>query len=296
LIELRANIREVDLMSDSTEPSGSPIRRSPIAGTWYPGQPERLEQEVSAMLDAPGADEAAGELVALISPHAGLRYSGPVAAAGYRLLRRTDFDTAVLIGPSHFVHFQGASVYARGAFETPLGRIPIDEELAEAVLERDSRVRFYLEAHDREHCLEMQLPFLQVLAPRLAIVPVIMGDQQRTNVERVAKAVAAAVSESSKKVLLIASSDLSHYKSARVASIMDGEVSRLVERFDADALMQLFERDHDHACGGGPMVAVLKAAQTLGATEACILRYGDSGDVTGDKDQVVGYLSAAVFC
>ncbi len=282
-------------MSDSTESSASPIRRSPIAGTWYPSEPERLEQEILDMLDVPGTVEVAGELVALISPHAGLRYSGPVAAAGYRLLRRSAFDTAVLIGPSHFVHFQGASVYARGAFETPLGRIPIDEELAEAVRESDSRVRFLIEAHDREHCLEMQLPFLQVLAPQTAIVPIIMGDQQPANVDLVAKAVAAAVSESSKKVLLIASSDLSHYKSAGVASSMDGEVSRLVARFDADALMELFERDHEHACGGGPIVAVLKAARALGATRARVLRYGDSGDVTGDKDQVVGYLSAAVF-
>jgi AmmeMemoRadiSam system protein B len=193
------------------------------------------------------------------------------------------------------VHFHGASVYARGAFETPLGRVPIDEELAEAVQKSDSRVRFFLEAHDREHCLEMQLPFLQVLAPRMAIVPIIMGDQQSANVDLVARAVEAAVSESSKKVLLIASSDLSHYKSAEIASQMDGEVSRLVARFDADALMELFEREHDHACGSGPIVAVLKAARALGATGARVMRYGDSGDVTGDKDQVVGYLSAAVF-
>jgi AmmeMemoRadiSam system protein B len=247
------------------------------------------------MLDASGTQEVAGELVALISPHAGLRYSGPVAAAGYRLLRQNIFDTAVIIGPSHRVAFPGASIYARGAFETPLGIVPIDEELAGSILKSDDRFRFLIEAHKDEHSLEMQLPFLQVLVPQIAIVPILMGDHRPDNVNLVAEAVAAAVSKSSKKVLLIASSDLSHFEPAEVASRMDGEVSRLVQQFDAEALMELLVRNHRHACGGGPMVAVLKAGKALGATETRIMGYGDSGDITGEKNEVVGYLSAAVL-
>ncbi len=282
-------------MSDAEGTSGSLIRRSSIAGTWYPDRPEILTQTVRDMLASSQAVQAPGDLVALVSPHAGLRYSGPVAAAGYRLLEQHSFDTAVLLGPSHYVRFQGASVFSRGAFETPLGRVLIDEELAGAIQAREPRHHFMVEAHDREHCLEMQLPFLQVLAPEISIVPIIMGEQNRANVEAVAAALGDAVAATSKRVLLIASSDLSHYKSAKTASFLDGQVADLVEKFEPEELMELLQRNPEHACGGGPIVAVLKAARALGAGTARVIHYGDSGDVTGDKTEVVGYLSAAVF-
>jgi AmmeMemoRadiSam system protein B len=282
-------------MSEGNSSSGSPIRRSPIAGSWYPDQADKLTRTVREMLISSESPESPGKLVALVSPHAGLRYSGPVAAAGYRLLEQNQFETAVLIGPSHYVHFQGASVFARGAFETPLGLVPIDEELADEIGAEGSGIRFFIEAHDREHCLEMQLPFLQVLAPQLSIVPIVMGDQRRNNVESLGRAVGSAIARTSKRVLLVASSDLSHFKSADVASRLDSRVSQLVEGFDPDGLMDLLEQDHEHACGGGPIVATLIAARILGANQARIMRYGDSGDVTGDKSQVVGYLSAALF-
>jgi AmmeMemoRadiSam system protein B len=236
-----------------------------------------------------------GDLVALISPHAGLKYSGPVAAAGYRLLEQCRFDTAIVVGPSHFVHFEGVSVFARGAFETPLGRVRIDEELAEAIRARHRRAHFMIEAHHREHSLEMQLPFLQVLAPEVSIVPIVMRDQNRANVEALAVALGEAVADVSKRVLLIASSDLSHFNSARVASSLDGQVVGLVEKLDPEGLMDLVEGNQKYACGGGPMVSVLMAAKTLGASAARVMHYGDSGDVTRDKQEVVGYLSAAVF-
>lgn len=282
-------------MSEQGASTGSSIRRSPISGKWYPGNPEVLTRTIQDMLQASEEVEIHDNLIALISPHAGLPYSGPVAAAGYRLLERNRFHTAVLIGPSHFMQFQGASIFSRGAFETPLGLVQIDEELAEAIERREQQIRFVMEAHDREHCLEMQLPFLQVLAPELSIVPIVIGDQRRANVEIVARAVEKAVAESSKQVLLIASSDLSHYKSAEEAALLDGEVSRFVEQYDPEGLLDLLEHNHEHACGGGPMVAILKAARSLGARTARVMMYGDSGDITGDKSQVVGYMSAAIF-
>jgi hypothetical protein len=280
---------------EGSKRSGSRVRSSPIAGTWYPGRPDTLERAVRDLLEAVEPVELSGELVALLSPHAGLRYSGGVAAAGYRLLEHRHFDTAVMVGPSHHVYFQGASVYDRGAFETPLGHIQIDEELARVVRESSPCMRVFFEAHDREHCLEMQLPFLQVLSPKMKIVPIIMGDQRRQNVESVADAIAEAINRNGRQVLLIASSDLSHYKPAEVAQTMDGKVSALVDRFDPDGLMELLEANHEHACGGGPLVAVMRAVRALGGRSAQILRYGDSGDISGDKSEVVGYLSAA-FC
>jgi AmmeMemoRadiSam system protein B len=173
--------------------------------------------------------------------------------------------------------------------------VEIDEELAGSIEARDSQMRYFADAHQREHSLEMQLPFLQVLAPGLSIVPIVMGGQSRDNVDRVARAIGNAVAESSKRVLLVASSDLSHFKSAEEAAELDGQVSRLIEGFDSKALMDLLIRSHEHACGGGPIVAILEAARSLGAKTTRIMRYGNSGDITGDNSQVVGYLSAAVF-
>jgi len=171
----------------------------------------------------------------------------------------------------------------------------VDEQLAAAIEGGERGITFLAEAHEREHSLEMQLPFLQVLAPELAIVPIVMGDQHRENVEAVAAAVADAVAGSTKRTLLIASSDLSHFKSGAIAARMDGEVRRLVEEFRVDELMELVEKNREHACGGGPMVAVMLASRTLGASTVRTMRYGDSGDITGDKSEVVGYLSAAIF-
>jgi len=280
---------------EDRELTGPRVRSSPIAGTWYPSQPDTLKRSIRELLEAVEPVDVEGELVALLSPHAGLRYSGAVAAAGYRLLERRRFETAVLVGPSHHVYFQGASVFDRGAFETPLGEMEVDEELAGAIREAGRSIRVFREAHDREHCLEMQLPFLQVLHPDMKIVPIIMGDQRRPNVEVVADAVGKALARANRPVLMIASSDLSHYKSSGVAARMDERVANLVERLAPDELMTLLEQNHEHACGGGPLVAVMRAARALGADSGRILRYGDSGDVSGDKSEVVGYLSAA-FC
>jgi AmmeMemoRadiSam system protein B len=277
------------------KPIGPPVRRSPIAGTWYPGRADALARAIHELLDAEAPVEIDGELVALLSPHAGLRYSGAVAAAGYRLLRRNQFETAILVGPSHHVYFQGASVYDCGAFETPLGRIEIDEELARGIREASRSVKVFREAHDREHSLEMQIPFLQVQDPALKIVPILLGDQRRPNVEAVADALRVALGNVRRSTLLIASSDLSHYKSVGVAARMDQKVASHVEAFAPNDLMSLLEQHHEHACGGGPLVTVMRAARALGGTSATILRYGDSGDVSGDKSEVVGYLSAA-FC
>jgi len=234
-----------------------------------------------------------GRLVALISPHAGLRYSGPVAAHAYARLRGLRDLTVVLVGPSHRTHFEGVSVYARGAFATPLGEIPIDESLAQALLAADESLLDEPSPHRGEHSLEMQLPFLQHLVPGLRIVPLLMGSQERPEVDALVGALGRALR--GRDVMLVASSDLSHYHPAAVANALDAKVVADVARFDPEALMDRLEAHHGHACGGGPMVAVLRAARERGATRATILRYADSGDAgDGDKSRVVGYLAAAL--
>ncbi len=281
-----------------------PVRRSPFAGTWYPGDPEELRQMVSGQLQ--GAASSAvlppGEtLVALISPHAGLVYSGPVAAAGYRLLSMGEreepgaFETVLLLGPSHRVYFEGLALYPRGSFATPLGLAEVDSDLADAIAAETPLARAMPDVHRQEHCLEMQLPFLQLVLPDARIVPIVMGDQRRETIEAAASAIAASVARSKHRVLLVASSDLSHYESRRRARELDAEVVDCVERFNPESLERLLAAERGHACGGGPMVAVMRAARELGAGGSRLLRYGDSGDASGDTDAVVGYLSAAMY-
>ena len=268
------------------------IRKSAVAGTWYPGSASALAAAVDGYLAA--ADDgprALERLVAIVAPHAGLMYSGPVAAYAYRQLRRHAIDVAVLVGPSHYVGFDGVSIY-RGGFETPLGVAALDEASASAICAASPIVREHAAAHVREHSLEMQLPFLKRVAPDAAIVPLVMGWQDAATARALGTALGAALAN--RRALLVASTDLSHYHDAATAAALDRVVIDQVSRLDADGLQRALDSRPEHACGGGPTVAVMRAARQLGATDAVILRYADSGDVSGDKSAVVGYLAAAI--
>jgi MEMO1 family protein len=269
------------------------LRKAAVAGTWYPGTAEALAREVDRYLAGAAGASAPGRLVALVSPHAGLRYSGPVAAYGYSLLRGRSALTAVLVGPSHRAAFRGVAVQAQGEWETPLGRAPIDEPTAEALVAAGAGLVFDDPGlHRPEHSLEMQMPFLQRLVPALRLVPLMMGSQSREEVLGLADALAQALA--GREALLVASSDLSHYEPAPVANRLDAVVVDQVSRFDDAGLLDRLGERQNVACGGGPIVAVMRAARVLGAARATVLRYADSGDVGGDKSQVVGYLSAAL--
>jgi AmmeMemoRadiSam system protein B len=269
------------------------VRKAAVAGTWYPGDASEIAAEVEGYLAAVRAERPPGRLVAIVSPHAGLRYSGPVAAHGYALLRGRRDLTVVLVGPAHRPLQEEPAVFARGGWQTPLGTAPIDEELAAGLLAEDERLGESAVAHRQEHSLEMQMPFLQHLVPGLRIVPILMGSQSRRWVEVVAGALGRVLR--GREAVLVASSDLSHYHPAEVANRLDALVVGDVARLDADGLMNRLESNDEHACGGGPLVAVMKAARTLGADRATVLRYADSGDAgERNKSQVVGYLSAAL--
>jgi AmmeMemoRadiSam system protein B len=188
------------------------------------------------------------------------------------------------------------SIWPRGSWETPLGPVAVAEDLAAAIA-ASPIVREHAAAHGREHSLEMQLPFVAHLLPGVAIVPIVMGYQTRDTADGLADALARAIAQREKsgsgRVLLVASSDLSHYEDAATAAKLDGVVVRYVEALDPSGLMDALERQPRHACGGGPMVSVMRAASELGASRAHVLRYADSGDVSGDKSSVVGYMAAA---
>ena len=271
------------------------IRPTAVAGTWYPGTSGALAADVDAYLGA-ASPASVGRLHAIIAPHAGMMFSGPVAAYAYRAAAQQEFDVAVLIGPSHFAAFDGAALWPEGAFDSPLGPAPVDVTGAEALAESPI-VHPVLSAHRREHSLEMQLPFLKRVHPSLPIVPVLIGFQNRATIDALADGVARAFA--GRRALLVASTDLSHYFDAQTAATLDARVQRCVNDFDADALLDLFEQYPEHergryvACGGGAAIAVMKAARALGATEGRVLHYAHSGQVSGDDDGVVGYMAAA---
>ena len=271
-------------------------RRAAVAGTWYSDDPSRLTDEVDRYLSQADV-ESSSRARALIAPHAGLMYSGPVAGFAYKLVAGGAYRAIVVVGPSHFVPFRGVSIWSSGAWDTPLGAVVVEQSLAQAIRDESPEIVDLPAAHAREHSLEMQLPFIARLQPGVPIVPLVMGHQTRATAFALGDALARAVARfaNDSNVLLVASSDLSHYEDAAMAARMDAIVIGYVESFDPEGLMLALEHEPRHACGGGPMVSVLHAARQLGATGAHVLRYADSGDVSGDKSSVVGYLAAAVF-
>jgi AmmeMemoRadiSam system protein B/AmmeMemoRadiSam system protein A len=268
------------------------VREPAVAGAFYPGEEEALRSNVTSLLERAQPPALEGRLVALISPHAGYVYSGGVAAHGYSLIRGRRFDAVVIVAPSHHVFFQGSSIYTQGPYRTPLGLIEIDKELAGAIADADQSIQFRPEAHVREHSLEVQLPFLQIAVPGLKIVPIVMADQSLENCKRLAKAITSGVGN--RNVLLVASSDLSHFHPYDEAVALDQVIIEHIERYDYEALARDLNSRKAEACGGGPMITVMIAAKDLGATKAVKLKYANSGDVTGDRSGVVGYLSAAI--
>ena len=269
-----------------------PIRRAAVAGTWYPGKAEALIGAVDAYCAAVLPASLEGVLTGVIAPHAGLIYSGPVAACAYRQLEGRSYDVIVLVGPSHHVGFEGVAIVPRGAFQTPLGDLAISDEDAAALLAATPVIRDLPAAHQREHSLEMQLPFLQRFLPGTPIVPLVMGHQTHQTTCALADGLASALE--SRRALLIASTDLSHYHDAPHAAKLDHVIVDGVTRFDPEAIERALAKFPDHACGGGPLVAVMRAARALGAADARVLRYADSGDVSGDKTAVVGYMAAVL--
>jgi MEMO1 family protein len=277
-----------------------PIRPPAVAGTWYPGSRGALEREVDTLL---GAAEAAavpaGALVGVIAPHAGMMFSGGVAAHAYKVASGAAVDVIALVGPSHFVGFEGIAIFERGAFETPLGLAQVDETVAAALMSASPLIRPHRSAHTREHSLEMQLPFLQRVLPGVPIVPLAIGFQTRETIGALAEALAAALD--GRRALLVASTDLSHYFDAQTATALDARVVECVDRFDADALLSEFERYPEGergryvACGGGAAIAVMRAARALGAGAARVLKYAHSGEISGDHATVVGYLAAGLW-
>ncbi len=268
------------------------VRQPEVAGTFYPGSASTLGRDVDEMLGRAEIPDRYGTLVGIVSPHAGYMYSGFTAAHGYKALTGRRYDAVIVVGPSHQEYFDGISIYPGTRYRTPLGEVPIHEALRSKLVGAGGDIRLSVAGHRTEHSVEVQIPFLQRVLGSFSFVPVVMGDQTAELCHTLADAIVSAAS--GQNVLLVASSDLSHYHPYQDAVSLDRRVVDLVEAFQPLQLLDSLQHRRLEACGGGPIVAVMLAAAKLGATTARVIHYCNSGDVTGDKSAVVGYLSATL--
>ena len=278
-------------------PTGSEqVRQAAVAGTFYPADPNELAAMVDGFLAHAMVTEPKGKVIALVAPHAGYPFSGAVAGHSYALLKGRPTHRVVVIAPSHFEAFPFTSVYDGDAYSTPLGRVPVDKEFARRLVKVSPEIKLSSHGHvptaeGAEHALEDQLPFLQRTLGDFQLVPIMMGGQSYEASRALGIALAELIRGTD--TLIVASSDLSHYHPYAQAVTLDGKTLNAIGEWDYLTLSDNFANRTWEACGGAPIVAAMIAAERLGANHARVMKYANSGDVTGDRSRVVGYSSIA---
>ncbi len=280
----------------SSEPGAGELRQPAVAGRFYPADPHELRSLVNALLA--GADAASADRVralGAIVPHAGLVYSGACAA---RVFSRLEIPRlVVVIAPNHTGRGTapgGASAWMTGGFETPLGRVPVNPEFMSRLAERCTLVSHDPAAHVAEHAIEVELPFLQVCAPESAVAPLVLTFDDWTRCRWLAEGLARAAADWPEPVLLLASSDMTHYEPAAAAERKDREVLEHVGRLDGRGVLETCRRLGVTMCGRAPSAVVLEASRRLGARRAEVVDYRHSGWMTGEDDSVVGYAGVVI--
>jgi AmmeMemoRadiSam system protein B len=270
----------------------SQVRKPAVAGYFYPADSSKLRDEIEVLLSISEKKEIPGNLFGIVSPHAGYIYSGKTAAYGFNLLNKNKIKTVIIISPSHREYFPGVSVYEGDAYQTPLGTVPVNKKIAESLTQESKIIFKGIEGHREEHAIEVQLPFLQILLDDFKIVPIVMGDQGKLYIDELADRISETVDEST---VVVSSSDLSHYYSSDIADRMDSILERDISNFDYNSLIENIGSRKCEACGAGTIIALMKSADKLNYRNSLVLHRSNSGDTTGDKKEVVGYLSAAIY-
>lgn len=277
--------------------AGLDVRPSPIAGQWYTADPKRLADSIDAYLNAATLPDLYGEVVGVMAPHAGHIYSGAVAGYAFAALRHLQPELVAVISPMHYAYSQSLLTSAHEAYQTPLGILPVDREALQALdtaLHRHTDLRLAAVRRDPEHSLEIELPFLQrALSSPFKLLPVMVREDNPEILHGLGLSLAEVLQDRS--AVLVASTDLSHFYSQRVAESLDQVVLERVAAFDPAGVLRVEEEGKGFACGRGALAAVLWAAQALGADRAKILCHATSGDVTGDFREVVGYGAAVLL-
>lgn len=278
------------------------VRAPAVMGMFYPSAASALRDQIQSCLDKVDVRGAAGDLIAIIVPHAGYSYSAPVAAYAYRQVQGRSYDTVVVIGPSHRFPFSGVALSGTGQWLTPLGQVEVDRAATAAISKSYQAAQVLDTVHEPEHSVEVQLPFLQVALGQFKLVPMLMADFSDDNCRGLAGVLADWAK--GKSVLLVASSDMSHYPSYDDAVRVDRETLKAIETMDAAQVTRTTKRLMSEGvpglstclCGEGPVKTVLMAAKMLGADRAQVLKYANSGDVPrGPKAGVVGYGAVALY-
>ena len=272
------------------------VRKPAVAGSFYPAEKDKLLQMIEGCFMhsyGPGKKPPAGKsrkMIGMVCPHAGYMYSGPVAAHGYYQASQLDTDLAIIIGPNHWGIGSSIATVKEGSWETPLGLVDVDSSTAEQVVKTSGIVDFDDYAHSQDHCLEVQIPMLQYIYKRkFRILPIILILQDRKTATDVGKAIAEIAK--GKNVLLIASSDFTHYEPNEQAHRKDNELIKAILELDIARYYTVLERLNISACGYGAIASIMTAAKMLGAEKGELLKYATSGDIAGDKSSVVGYAS-----
>jgi AmmeMemoRadiSam system protein B len=273
------------------------LRPSPIAGTWYEGKPESLKRNIDAYLNNAQLPDLPGDVLAVIAPHAGHRYSGAIAGYAFAALRGCAPDLVAVISPMHHPYAQPLITSAHAAYFTPLGTIPIDKSAIkelDTTLSAELGIGLSAVPRDPEHSLEIELPFLQrALASDFKLLPVMVRAQDQHISKGLGRALAKVLD--GKNYILVASTDLSHFYDQKTANRLDNEMLRQIEAFSPEGVFEAEKTGTGFACGHAAVAAVLWAARELGADTVKLLNYATSGDVTGDYSGVVGYGAAAVL-
>ncbi len=270
------------------------IRPPGVAGTFYSGDKMILERELSLFFEAAPVVESSRPVAAIIAPHAGYIYSGGVAARAYRQILGAKYRRVVILAPSHHEEFPFASIYNGPGYRTPLGEIEIDLGAAQELTAFDSRIQFSEAGHGlKEHSLEVQLPFLQWSLNKFKLIPISIGRQEFELMKILGEALPKVLPPG--ESLIVASSDLSHFHPDDRARMLDQVARENIEKFNEDELWEDINARRTQMCGYGPVIAAMKAARNMGAEEAKVLLYRNSGDITGNRDDVVGYLSAILY-
>jgi len=277
------------------------VRPAGVAGSFYPADPKELSAMIDEMLAKAAPPAIKDPILAVVAPHAGYQYSGPVAAYTYAELKGRKFSRVVVIAPSHYESFDFTSVYEGDAYATPLGTVKVDKGFASQLAKMSSTIKLSSRGHDAtsagaEHALEVQLPWLQKVLGEFTLVPVVMGDQSYESSRALGVALAKMIQAEGKEgeTLIVASSDLSHFHPYDQAVTIDHKTLNALAAWDYYSMSRNFQTRTWEACGGAPIVAAMIAAERMGARQATVLKYANSGDVTGDRSRVVGY-SADVF-
>ncbi len=268
------------------------IRKPAVAGLFYPDNEKDLRNNIVNLMNKARSEFETKNILGIISPHAGYIYSGYSAAHGFNALKQKKFNTAVILSPSHSEYFPGISVYSGDAYQTPFGLIPININKRKILSAGNEEIFEGIEGHRKEHAVEVQLPFLQVINKEFDIVPVVIGDQSKKYIDIVADKLVDIIDD---KTIVVASSDLSHFYDKATADKLDSIVQSRIENFEFDELQSDLEKNKCEACGGGAIVALMKSAYQVNFRKSKILSRTDSGDFSGDNRRVVGYLSAVVY-